>query len=133
MAENTYVPVAFNEGAPLDASQLMQMQSNINVAYANAAKLSNSTGTTTYTIKSDCGTQPVEGLNKNTNVRVTVPVPGFTKAAKVVATPMGNVRDKEQITIVINNMLDGSFDMNVVSSDPGRQKTSINWIISEKV
>lgn len=129
---STYQPVPFNEGAPLDPSLLMKLQSNVTEAYTKATKVENSTKTNTYTIKSDCGKEEVSGLTGNKHGKKTISVPEFGASAIVVATPALSFKSKEQITITITAVTGGQFDLNVVSSDPSREKLWINWHISQK-
>jgi hypothetical protein len=130
---STYQPVPFNEGAPLDPSLLMRLQSNVTEAYTKAIAISNATKTTEYTVKSDCNKVTVTGLAGNKHGTVKVSVPGFTSKAIVVATPaQTNTRAKEQITIHITEMKDGEFTINAVSSNSERKELSVNWHISER-
>jgi hypothetical protein len=130
---STYQPVPFNEGAPLDPSLLMRLQNNVTEAYTKAIALSNATKTTEYSIKSDCNKSKVKGLGGNLHGKETISVPTFTSKAIVVATPALNIRPKEQVTVTITNIIDGQFDINVVSSDKDRKEIWINWHISERV
>lgn len=132
MADTTYTPVAFNEGAPLDPSLLMKLQDNVKVAYQTSMSLSNSTGETVYNVTSDCGREKIEGFKGNKDVRKTVTVPGFTDKAIVVATVSSTTDPKEQVTIQITNVLKGSFDMIVRSSNASRNILYVNWHISER-
>jgi hypothetical protein len=133
MSENTFTPITFNEGAPLDASLLNMMQTNVAKAYSSSANISNASGSTTYKIKSDCGRVLVKGINTKIPGKETVTVTGFTDKAIVVATPApGNVINNEQITVIVNNIQNGSFDILVTSSSDKRTQTYVNWTISEK-
>jgi hypothetical protein len=133
MANDEYKVVVFNEGAPLDPTQLNDLSRNVSSARAANQGILNSTMNQEYQIKSNCGFQKIEGLEGGKTGTAQVSVPGFTSDAIVVATPRGNVRLKEQMTIVINTMAEGSFIINVTSSDLQRKETNINWIISQKV
>ena len=130
---STYQPVPFNEGAPLDPSLLMRLQNNVTEAYTKAIALSNATKSTEYSIKSDCSKVKIYGLNGNKHGSAKVSVPGFTSKAIVVATPATDLKDKEQITIIVNGMIDGQFTINVLSSLAIRKEMTINWHISERV
>ena len=130
---STYQPVQFNEGAPLDPSLLMSLQDNVTTAYTKAIALNNASKSTEYAIKSDCGKVTIYGLNVKNYVSEKINVPTFSTKAIVVATPATDLRPKEQITIIVNGMIDGQFTINVMSSDPDRKKMTINWHISERI
>lgn len=130
---STYQPVSFNEGAPLDPSLLMKLQSNVEQAYTKANSLANSTKNTEYSVKSDCDKIKVSGMAGNKHGSVTVLVPGFTSKAIVVATPALNFKSKEQVTITVTGIIDGQFIINAVSSDSTRSEIWVNWHISERV
>ena len=128
-----YQPVQFDEGAPLDPSLLMRLQDNVTTAYTKAIALNNATKSTEYSIKSDCGKVKIYGLAVTKHASEKISVPGFTSKAIVVATPATDLKDKGQITIFVNGMIDGQFTINVISSSTSRKEMSINWHISERV
>jgi hypothetical protein len=130
---STYQPVQFNEGAPLDPSLLMKLQDNVTTAYTKAIALNNASKNTEYAIKSDCDKVTIYGLNVKNYVSEKISVPTFSKKAIVVTTPATDLKPKEQITIIVNQMIDGQFTINVMSSDPDRKKMTINWHISERI
>ena len=127
-----YRPVVFNAGAPLDPDLLMRLQTNVTEAYTKAIALSNSTKSTEYSIKSDCGKDKIYGLKGNTHGNVKISVPTFTDKAIVVATPATTINPKEQITLIAKEMSQGQFTIYAVSSDPGRKELTVNWHISER-
>jgi hypothetical protein len=129
---STYQPVPFNPGAPLDPDLLMRLQTNVTEAYTKAIALSNSTKSTEYSIKSDCGKIKIYGLGGLKHGSEKINVTGFKSTAIVVATPATTIRPKEQITLIITGMSDGQFTINAVSSDPERKELTVNWQISER-
>jgi predicted RNA-binding protein with TRAM domain len=132
MAEIAYTPVPFNEGAPLDPALLMALQNNVKVAFTTSMDLSNSTGEKVYKIKSDAYKVKITGLGGNSDGRATVKVPGFTEEMIAVATVSSSTNLKEQITLEIKNVLEGSFDIVARSSLPARKEIWVNWHVSER-
>lgn len=126
-----YVPVTFNDGAPLDPQKLMELQSNVKTLFEETTKLKNSTGTANYTVATDCGRISLENIKANVSISTEpIAVTNFTDGAVVVAIPGSNTKGA-QITINSSSVANGTFTLSV-KSNLDLAKLWINWHIAQR-
>lgn len=126
-----YVPVTFNDGAPLDPQKLMDLQSNVKNLFEETTKLKNSTGTANYTVATDCGRIAVENIKANVSITTEpIAVTNFTDGAIVVANAGSNTKGA-QITINPSSVANGTFTL-TVKSNLDLSKLWLNWHIAQR-
>jgi hypothetical protein len=124
----TYVPVVFNEGAPLDPQKLMDLQSNVSAIFTDVGKLKNSSNGSQYTVVTDFGSVTTGPIEAN---KLSGPTPLSTEAnlenygkVKFIVSLASPLIAGEYISLTVN-------DKNelFVSSNKARTKgVVVNWI-----
>lgn len=124
----TYVPVVFNEGAPLDPSKLMDLQTNVSAIFTDVGKLKNSSNGSQYTVVTDFGqitTGPVEAnkLSGPTVLSTEANLENYGTVRFVVslASP---ISAGEYISLTVNN----KNELYVSSNKAHTKGVAVNWI-----
>jgi hypothetical protein len=128
----TYVPVTFNEGAPLDPQQLMKLQSNITSLVGDVNGLKNATADASYTMLTDGGYFETEDLKAGTAYEYEVPYSSaFDESSppRIIAT-VSSVLSGEIITLSVKSS--STKPTIQVWTNKARKGIWINWMAFQK-
>lgn len=133
-----FTPVVFNEGAPLDPSKLMELQTNIVSMNEQIAGLQNSTQAETYVTLTDFGSVTNILVTKD---KLSDPIPLTTNAnlesygnVTFVVSVASIVAADENITATVRTSNGGQNPTLYVRSNKDHSVTpiKINWIAAVK-
>jgi hypothetical protein len=134
MPINPFEAVVFNEGEPLDPNQLNKLQTNIANTYQTSSTLYNATvgnQTVAYVPIMNNGYLIFPTLAANVVAKLKFdPGTMFTGTPYVVATVIGELVDKEQISVSVANV--ATKPEIFVMSTRARKDLRVEWIAMQK-
>lgn len=138
MAEK-YTPVVFNEGAPLDPTDLMKLQGNVAKIFADVGGLKTSTTQGNYTTLVDYGTtsittvagKAVQGDKLVTTANLENYATPTNQVQWVVSVAGTKMTDGEWISLSVQTTNGGQNPTLWASSNKGRA-IKVNWIATVK-